>query len=119
MRPFLPAVLAAALLPFAAASATPPRPLVPLLDAAAVTRTCETVLARAGKDVAAMEKKAGGGGFLDEWNRLQIGLEDINAIYLLGSVSPDKAVRDAAEPCLVKLTAFNTDVFLPVATGQK
>jgi thimet oligopeptidase len=109
------AALAAALCVLAAfaplASQGAPRPLVPLLDAAAVTRNCEATLERGRKDVAAMEKRSGPVGFLDEWNRLQIGLEDINAIYLLGSVSPDKAVRDAAEPCLVKLTTFITEVY--------
>ena len=110
MRIIRLAAFAAALVPFVAPAAVQ-RPLVPLLDASAVERTCASVLERARKEVASMEKKAGPAGFLDEWNRLQIGLEDINAIYLLGSVSPDKAVRDAAEPCLVKLTAFNTDVF--------
>src|SRR6185503_6877205 len=29
----------------------------------------------------------------------------------LGSVSPDKAVRDASEPCLQKYTALSTDLF--------
>jgi len=107
---FVPAAaLAAAFIPLAAAAA-PARPLVPLMDAAAVDRACNAALERARKEVAAMQKKAGPAGFADEWNRLQIGLEDINAIYLLGSVSPDKAVRDAAEPCLVKLTTFNTEV---------
>jgi thimet oligopeptidase len=58
-----------------------------------------------------MEARKGGQGIFREWNDLQIMVEDaIGPIYLLGSVSPDKAVRDAAEPCLVKYTAFNTDL---------
>ena len=88
------------------------RPLVPLLDAAAVTKNCDDALAQATKTVAAMEAKKGAGAIFDEWNRLQIQIEDtLNPIYLLGSVHPDKAVRDASEPCLQKFTTFSTDLF--------
>ena len=108
MRPAVLAALAA--LPLAAAAA-PQHPTVPLYDAAGVTRTCDAAFANAAKAVKAMEAKTGGQGIFAEWNRLQIGIEDaIGPIYLLGSVSPDKAVRDAAEPCLVKYTAFNTEL---------
>ena len=77
---------------------------MPLLDAPAITKACEATLARARKAIAAMEAKKGPAGIFDEWNRLQIGMEDIGPIYLLGNVHPDKAVRDAAEPCLQKYT---------------
>jgi thimet oligopeptidase len=88
------------------------RPLPPLLDAAGVTKACEGMLAKARKDIAAMEARAGGAGFFDEWNRLQIGMENvINPIYLLGNVHPDKAVRDASEPCLQKYTTLSTEIF--------
>lgn len=111
MRLILAISLAAALLP-AAAQTNPKRPLPPLYDAAGVTRACDAVLAGARKLVAAMEKKPGAAGFFAQWNRLAIVQEDvINPIYLLGSVSPDKAVRDAAEPCLVKATAFSTELY--------
>src|SRR5690349_11571765 len=101
MRHALLAVLA--VLPFAAAAQ--PRPTVPLFDAAGVTRACEAALAKGRKMAAAMEAKKGGKGAFAEWNRLQIVVEDaIGPIYLLGSVSPDKAVRDASEPCMVKYT---------------
>src|SRR5512134_102080 len=107
-----PAVLAVfSVLPLAAAAASPQRPEIPLFDAAGVTRTCDAAFERAAKAVAAMEAKKGGQGVFVEWNKLQIGIEDaVGPIYLLGSVSPDKAVRDAAEPCLVKYTAFNTEL---------
>ncbi len=88
------------------------RPTTPLYDAAAITRECDLALERARKAVAAMELKAGGAGYFDEWNRLQINLEDVvNPIYLLGNVHPDKAVRDAHEPCLQKYTALSTEMF--------
>ena len=35
----------------------------------------------------------------------------MNPIYLMGSVHPDKAVRDAADPCLTKYTTLSTDLF--------
>jgi len=108
MRPAVLALFAA--LPLAAAAA-PQRPEIPLFDAAGVTRTCDATFERAAKAVAAMEAKKGGQGVFVEWNKLQIEIEDpIGPIYLLGSVSPDKAVRDAAEPCLIKYTAFNTEL---------
>jgi thimet oligopeptidase len=108
MRRLLFAV--AACLSFAASAQGIPRPLVPLLDAQGVAKTCEATLARARRAIAAMEAKKGPAGIFDEWNRLQIGLEGIGPIYLLGSVHPDKAVRDAAEPCLQRYTALSTEI---------
>jgi thimet oligopeptidase len=103
------AALLAAALP---AAAQPAGPLLPLLDAAAITKSCDEALALGRKRVAEMEARAGGAGFLSEWNVLQLGLEDaIYPISNLGNLHPDKAVRDAAEPCLQKLTAFSTDLF--------
>jgi thimet oligopeptidase len=98
-------------LPFLAAAAAPQRPVLPIYDAAQLTHVCERTLERGRKAIAAMQKKAGGAGIFDEWNRLQIGLEDINPIYLLGNVHPDKAVRDASEPCLQKSTTLSTELF--------
>ena len=107
MRPAVLAILAA--LPLAAAAQ--PRPTIPLYDAAGVARTCDAVLGKARKDIATMEAKKGGQGVFADWNNLQIAVEDaIGPIYLLGSVSPDKAVRDASEPCLVKYTEFNSEL---------
>ena len=87
------------------------RPLIPVHDATAINKICESTLARAASMVKTMEVKQGGTIF-DEWNRLQIAVEDmVGPVYLLGSVSPDKKVRDATEPCLQALTAFNTQLF--------
>jgi Zn-dependent oligopeptidase len=95
----------------AAAAPQPQRPLVPLLDAAGVTRLCDETIASAKKTIAEMDAKSGAGAIFDEWNRLQIAIENAaNPIYLLGSVHPDKAVRDAAEPCLQKITTLGTDI---------
>jgi thimet oligopeptidase len=94
------------------AKPAPARPLVAAYDAAFVTRLCDEGLAKARASIARMEKQKGGAGLFGEWNRLQIAMEDVvNPIYLVGSVHPDKAVRDAAEPCLQKFTTLSTDLF--------
>ena len=88
------------------------RPLIPVHDASAIARTCEATLTHAKSMVKSMETRRGGGAIFDEWNRLQIAIEDmVGPVYLLGNVSPDKRVRDAAEPCLQSLTTFNTQLF--------
>jgi thimet oligopeptidase len=93
-------------------AAKPARPLIGTYDAATVTRLCDEGLARARASLARMESRKGGKGFPDEWNRLQIEIEDVvNPIYLMGSVHPDKTVRDAADPCLAKYTTLSTDIF--------
>jgi len=115
MRFAIAILAAAAALPAVAASnpsAPSQRPLTPLYGAAGVTAACESGIARSKQTVAAMEARRGAGAIFDEWNRLQIQMEDVLApIYLLGSVSPDKAVRDAAEPCLQKFTTLGTELF--------
>ncbi|MDH5265265.1 MAG: Zn-dependent oligopeptidase [Betaproteobacteria bacterium] len=96
----------------AAPSKAPARPLVGTYDAATVTRLCDEGIAGAKAALARMEAREGGQGFFDEWNRLQIGIEDVvNPIYLMGSVHPDKSVRDAADPCLTKYTTLSTEIF--------
>jgi thimet oligopeptidase len=114
MRSFAACLAVAAVLPAAAAPgrAAVQRPLAPLYDAAGVTAACEDGIARARRTIAAMAAKRGAGAIFDEWNRLQIEMEDVlNPVYLLGNVSPDKAVRDASEPCLQKFTTLGTDLF--------
>jgi Zn-dependent oligopeptidase len=114
MRNLLALFAAAAVCP---AVAAPARPLVPLYDAATVTRICEEGLARHRASIALMETDMPGGknaparGIFPQWNQLQIEIEDvINPVYLLGSVHPDKAVRDASEPCLQKYTTLSTEL---------
>jgi thimet oligopeptidase len=88
------------------------RPLVPQLDAAAVTRLCDEAFPRWKKSVAAMDARKGAGAIFDEWNRLQIDMEDvIGPVYFLNNVHPDKSVRDAAEPCILKQSALSTEIF--------
>ena len=110
MRKLLCFALVAAALP--AAAQQPAGPLVPMLDAAAVTATCDAALAKGHEMVAKMEAGSGGAGFLADWNAMQIEVQDaISPISNLSRLSPDKAVRDAVEPCLQKATARSTDLF--------
>jgi thimet oligopeptidase len=115
MRHFIAFLAVAAILPAAATTrsvAAPARPLVPIHDAAGVASACEAGIAATRATLAAMEAKRGAGAIFDEWNRLQIQMEDVLApVYLLGSVSPDKAVRDASEPCLQRFTTLGTEIF--------
>lgn len=110
------AIVASTFIVTAAYAATPARaparPLVGTYDAATVTRLCDAGIAQARASIAKMEARKGGAGFFDEWNRIQIEMEDVvNPIYLLGNVHPDKAVRDAADPCLTKYTTLSTELF--------
>src|SRR6185436_8830164 len=106
LRNSLLGALAALALP--AAAHEPAGPLLPLLDAAAIGKTCDAALEKARARVAAMEAKSGGQGFLAEWNELQVGMDDaISPISNLGRLHPDKSVRDAADPCLKKVTEYS------------
>ncbi len=88
------------------------RPLLPPYDASSLARACDTGLAHATDMIRAMEAKRTAGGIFDEWNRLAIALEDVgNPAYLLANVAPDKAVREAAEPCLARFSALETELF--------
>jgi thimet oligopeptidase len=116
MKRILPAFVAASLAGCAGHAPTPQvaqAPVkFPVLDAASIKSTCDAALADGRAAVAALESKAGGAGFLAEWNAMQIALEDrTSPISLMLSLHPEKAVRDAAEPCLQKANAFNTELF--------
>ena len=93
-------------------AAAPARPLVPLYDAAGLTHACATGLAKARQMMHAMERERHAGAIFSEWNRLSIALEDVGApAYLLANVAPDKAVRAAAEPCLVEFATVSSELF--------
>jgi thimet oligopeptidase len=88
------------------------RPLVTVMDGAQITEKCDAVLSAAQQAVKKMEAKAKSPGIFDEWNRLQIEVEDVaGPVYLLANVHTDKAARDAGDACVLKLTKFNTDIF--------
>ena len=102
-------LLAAALLAVAPAFAA--SALIPAWDASAMTKACEASLEKARKTVAGWRRKrkrapsSTSGTACRSTSRTSFG-----PISLLGSVHPDKAVRDAAEPCLTKYTTFSTEL---------
>ena len=116
MRHSIAIAAAAAVLNAAAAAAAPApapaRPLIPLYDADGITRACDEGLTRHRKSIEAMDAKPKPGAIFDEWNALAMDIEDVlGPIFLLANVHPDKAVRDAAEPCLQKYTTLQTEMF--------
>jgi thimet oligopeptidase len=95
-----------------AGAAEPARPLVPLLDAAAITKRCEHEMTGVRAALKAMESKVEAGNVFADMNRLSIRFADFAfPVYLLQNVSPDKATRDAAQVCLEKLLPFESEIF--------
>ena len=92
------------------------RPTVPLLAAESIAGMCEKNLAALRAQVRQLEAlpaaRAGDAHkVFAEWNVLQIALEDLNGpVDILNNISPDKAVRDNAEACLIAITKFSTDL---------
>ena len=99
----------------AAVAAQAQHPVLPLYSAAEVPTVCDARLERAKKGVAELEslplRSSGVKTVFLPLNRIQADVEDIEGmIYLLSNVSPDKAIRDAAEACLSKYNDFDTDL---------
>ena len=93
-------------------AADPERPLIPLYTAAEIPVKCDEGLAAARKMIAAMEEGKDAETFFDEWNRLQIAIQDTsNPIGFVANVDPDKAVRDAAEACTQKYSRLGVEIF--------
>ena len=102
---------------FAAAPEQSARPLIPLLKAGEITSRCTQDLNSLRSkmltlaNMTDLEAQDTGTVFL-EWNKLQIALEDLQGpVALLMNVSPDPGVRKNAEPCLVEITKFATELF--------
>ena len=115
-RAFERVALAAAMWVVAtAASAAAERPTLPLYTAAQIPVVCDKGLANVRKSLADLEsmplKRASVKTVFSAINRMQIAVEDVEGpIYLLSNVHPDKAIRDAAEACLLKFNEFDTDL---------
>ena len=102
-------------LPLAHAAAT--RPLLPAFDAAQATSACAATIADLRSRVASLEKLPRAAArdskkLFAQWDALQIAQEDLRGpLELLGEVSPDKALRDAVEPCMVEFSKFSSDLY--------
>jgi thimet oligopeptidase len=98
-----------------APAAQPPRPTIPILDAFTLKCSCDKVFENAQVQIAELEKVPVEGvtpAFLDKWDDLSIDIENvIGPVSILNNVHPDKAVRDAGDDCLVKLSNFATDLY--------
>ena len=87
-------------------------PRIPLWDAAAIESRCESTIAGFRAVKAAMEARKGSAGIFDEWNRLSIATSDLDGpLGIIANTATDKATRDAADACEVKLVPFQTELF--------
>ena len=93
------------------------RPLLPILAAGQVTAGCAANIADLKTRVAALEQLPAKAArdpkiLFARWDELQIAQEDFRGpLDLIGEVSPDKAVRDAAEPCMVEFAKFGSELY--------
>ncbi len=110
MRPHLHLALGAALFGAATSFAAPtlPGPAFPqFADARAVDAACASGLDSAGKRVRALERHAPDARWPAASDALNAYIEDASGpIELLINVHPDKAIRDAAQACILKWSDF-------------
>ncbi len=85
-------------------------------SAAAIDARCQATLAMATKAKAALEGRTGPATIADDfaaYDTLSLVLSDGSSeLYLVSQTSPEKAVRDAAEACIPKLSDLGTAVSL-------
>lgn len=99
------------------ASASAERPVLPLPAAGEIIGQCQAEIADLNQKVSGLEAipvetEEGADAFLKEWNRLQIGLENVQGpMALLSQVSPDAEVRKNADACSMEVQRFITDLF--------
>ncbi|CAM8654211.1 Dcp Zn-dependent oligopeptidases [Burkholderiales bacterium] len=88
---------------------------IPLWTAEAIPVQCEAALSRASADIASIEAEPVGSDatkLFSFMNRITVALGDLTGpVYLLNNVSPDPAVRKAAEACIVKVSAFSSGLY--------
>lgn len=92
-------------------------PVMPVPAAGDIESQCKSqldILKKGVDDLSALpvETLEGADAFLRGWNRLQMGIEDLDGpMSLLGRVSPDAEVRKQADACAIKTQQFITDVY--------
>ena len=93
-----------------AASAALPGPAFPnYRDPAEVKAACDAGLAGAAARVRQFERVPAGPAWLPAADRLYAYIEDVSGpIYVLTTVHPDKAIRDATEACELRWQDFNS-----------
>lgn len=93
---------------------------IPIFSASSLTQHCARALEVAKDDFDSLAriplKDARVQTVLQAWDTYSARLEDVlGPVYILTYTHPDKAVRDAGEACIVKITAFETELFQNVA----
>ena len=91
------------------------RATIPILTAERLPSVAGSALEEAGRlmaEVASVPLERADTRILDAWDEAMIVVEDaFGPISLLNSVSPDAAVRDAADVALVQESSFMTELF--------
>ncbi len=106
------AVLLITLLAVTTARAAPAHPQIPLWDDVAINALCDPAIDGFRRMQADMEAKRGPAGVFDEWNALAVATNDLDGpLSLIANVAVDKATRDAADACELKLAPFQVDLF--------
>ncbi len=96
----------------AAGAAAPQAQKIPVLSAATIAKRCDAELAAARAELARQEKRRGSDTVLDEWNRLSLQIAQFfYPLDLIANVAPDQATRDAAQACVEKVVALDTERF--------
>jgi len=106
-----PSTLAALAIAAASPLAALP-PGFPVTGAHQIAVRCDEELEQRRKMLANMERRAGPGRILDEFNALAIrtgGFDD--PLSVLQNAAPDEETRSAAQACLEKLVPFATELF--------
>ena len=103
---------------------TATRPQIPLWDAPTIDSVCTRTLAdareRAGALAELPRSRNSDAAVLSGWDRLRIFIEDTRGpVGLLANVSPDAAVRSAAEACLLKFSVLGTELFQNTAIYER
>ena len=100
-----------------ASAQTHPAPLqIPIYKHQVLTQHCARALNVAEDDFATLARmplaQATVHSVLQAWDSYSARLEDVlGPVYILTYTHPVKAVRDAGEACIVKMTAFETSLF--------
>jgi len=92
------------------------RTTIPIYTAEELSAIAARTLAEARRRVAEIEAMALDGlsaeALFDAWDRMSIDIEDaFGPIWLLNSVHPDAAVRDASDRVIVDHSVFTTELF--------
>jgi len=89
-------------------AATAPGPAFPQFgDPAALAAACDRALADTRRELAVVERRPAGRGWLAAYDRFIARIEDrANPLLFLSAVHPDKPMREAAEACELRWNDF-------------